>query len=158
MLGRRALIAIATGAAAALAAAGVAGAGTGDRPMSGSCDTTFSIPNTGVISITGTCLLTHLGLARYTATQTALPNADGTLHLTITGFYTAANGDILRSTLDGTGRFTATGVAYSTTETFTGGTGRFANASGSDADEGVAAFTGATTGTSSFVTSGQIAY
>jgi hypothetical protein len=158
MLGRRFLIAIATGAAAALAAAGVAPAGTADRPMSGSCDTTFSISNTGVISITGTCLLTHLGRASYTATQTAVPNPDGTLHLTITGFYTAANGDILRSTLDGTARFTATGVAYSTTETFTGGTGRFADASGSDADEGVAAFTGATTGTSSFATSGQIAY
>ena len=157
MARKRFASAVALGAVAALMAAGAAGAGT-ERPMTGSCQTTFSISNEGVISIAGTCLLTHLGRATYQATQTAVPNPDGTLHLTITGFYTAANGDVLRSTLDGTGRFTATGIAYSTIETYTGGTGRFADASGSAADDGIAAFTGASTGTSSFVVSGHIAY
>jgi hypothetical protein len=129
------------------------------RPMKGACSTTFSIQPSGAISIAGTCNLTHLGTASYQATQTVVPNADGTVHITVTGFYTAANGDVLRSTLVGTGRFTGpSSVSYTTTETYAGGTGRFADASGVATDVGVASFTGATTGTSSYTTTGTIAY
>jgi hypothetical protein len=152
----RSLWLVAVTAAAVLAIAPAAGAAT--RPMAGSCSTTFSVSPTGVITIDGPCNLTHLGLAQYHATQTATFNPDGTLALTITGFYTAANGDTLRSTLLGTGYLTATGVTYSTTETYTGGTGRFAAATGSAHDDGVAAFTGPAGGTSSFVVAGGIEY
>jgi hypothetical protein len=152
---------LATGLAAALlAAAPAAWAGANHpRPLAAACSTTFTVSDTGVITIDGTCIATHLGKAAYHATQTAALNPDGTLALDIAGFYTAANGDILRSTLVGTGRFTPSGgVVYTTTETFTGGTGRFADASGTAHDVGVAAYTGPTSGTSSFVSAGSISY
>jgi hypothetical protein len=147
-------------AIAALAVAVSAEAGNSEqRPMKGACSTTFAVEPSGAISITGTCHLTHLGKAAYQATQTVVPNADGTVQITVTGFYTAANGDQLRSTLTGTGRFSGgSSVNYTTTETYTGGTGRFAAAHGVAIDVGVATFTGATTGTSSYTTSGWIAY
>ena len=127
--------------------------------MTGACSTTFAVSPAGVISIAGTCVLTHLGAATYAATQTVVPNGDGTVHITITGAYTAPNGDMLRSTLDGTGRFLADGtVAYDTTETFSGGTGRFADATGTASDMGAAAFTSATGGVSSFTVDGVISY
>jgi hypothetical protein len=161
MVKGRLLFAAGLVAAGVLAAASPAGAANNGhaRPMAGVCSTTFSVSNEGVISITGTCLMTHLGRATYQATQTIVPNPDGTVHITITGFYTAANGDILRSTLVGTGRFASNGgVTYTTTETFSGGTGRFSDATGTASDLGVASFTGPTTGTSTFVSVGSISF
>jgi hypothetical protein len=161
MFRARVFFAVAVGvlAAAMLGAAAPAGADSGNaRPMSGSCTTNFTLVGLQ-ISIAGTCQLTHLGKAAYEATQTITPNPDGTVSITVTGFYTAANGDTLRSTLAGIGRFTPSGqVTYSTTETYTGGTGRFAGARGTASDTGVAAFTGPTTGTSDYTTVGSISY
>ena len=160
MIRRRVWLAAALLAAVAATAAAPAGAAkTHARPMKGHCDTTFTVIGVETIALSGTCILTHLGKASYEATQTVSNNGDGTVNIMITGFYTAANGDILRSSLVGIGRFTASGeVSYSTTETYTGGTGRFADASGTALDNGVAHFTGPTTGTSSYVTAGSISY
>lgn len=129
------------------------------RPMKGSCSTTFTLTPDFKILITGTCHLTHLGDARYDAVQTIVPNGDGTITITVDGFYTAPNGDRLHSTIAGTG--TSSGgpsVSYTTTETFDGGTGRFAHATGVVSDSGVATFTGPTSGTSAFTMSGTIWY
>jgi hypothetical protein len=127
--------------------------------MLGACATSFVQQPSGVIEITGMCVLTHLGLATYTATQTVVPLPDGAVAISVTGFYTAANGDVLRSTLTGVGRFTGPAtVAYRTTETYTGGTGRFAAATGTATDNGVASFTGPTTGVSTYTTAGWISF
>jgi len=148
---------LASGALAASARVGAAE--TQVRPMAGVCSTTFSVQPSGEIAIDGTCQLTHLGTAEYHATQTVTPNPDGTVHITVTGFYTAANGDTLRSTLVGTGRFTGPStVTFTTTETYAGGTGRFASATGVANDVGVASFTGPTTGASTYTTAGSISY
>jgi hypothetical protein len=67
---------------------------------------------------------THLG--RYTRTETVvLDLANGSLAGTVT--FTAANGDLLRA--DAAGGFISPTTAVGT-YTFTGGTGRFQNASG----------------------------
>ena len=147
-------------AAGALAASGpVEAAETQVRPIAGVCSTTFSVQPSGEIAIDGTCQLTHLGTAEYHATQTVTPNPDGTVHITVTGFYAAANGDTLRSTVVGTGRFTGPStVMFATTEMYEGGTGRFASATGVANDVGVASFTGPTTGASTYTTAGSISY
>jgi hypothetical protein len=143
---------------AALAAAPAAGA-AGPRPMSGSCSTAFTVGQTGVISIAGSCLLTHLGLTTYSATQTVTPNPDGTVHIEVDGVYTAANGDTLHGVISGTGTFGGgSSVSYTTTETFIGGTGRFANAHGEVIDTGIAQFTGPTSGLSTYTMLGSISY
>jgi hypothetical protein len=137
----------------------IAAAGTQPRPMSGSCSTAFTVGPTGVISIEGTCLLTHLGLTTYRATQTVTPNGDGTVHIAVDGVYTAANGDQLHGVISGTGSFSGgSSVSYTTTETFVGGTGRFSGAAGEVTDTGVAQFTGATSGLSSYSMLGSIVY
>jgi hypothetical protein len=142
-----------------LATAATAAGADPPRPMSGDCATTFTVQPTGAIAITGTCQLAHLGRSAYEAVQTVVPNPDGTVAITVTGFYTAANGDRLFASIIGTGRFTGgSTVAYTTTETYAGGTGRFAHASGVVTDVGLASFTGPTTGTSSYTTTGSIAY
>jgi hypothetical protein len=141
------------------ASAPVEASNTQVRPMAGVCSTTFSVQPAGEIAIDGICQLTHLGTAEYHATQTVTPNPDGTVHITVTGFYTAANGDILRSTVVGTGRFTGPStVMFTTTETFVGGTGRFASATGVTNDSGAASFTGPTTGVSTYSSDGSISY
>ena len=129
------------------------------RPMRGSCSTTFTVTPEFQILITGTCHLTHLGEAQYDAVQTVVPNGDGTLTITVDGYYTAANGDRLHSTIAGTGDTSGgASVSYTTSETFDGGTGRFADATGVVSDSGVATFTGPTSGTSVFTMSGTIRY
>lgn len=129
------------------------------RPMKGTCATTFTVTPEFQILITGSCALAHLGAARYDAVQTVVPNGDGTVAITVDGFYTASNGDRLHSTISGTG--TSSGgpsISYTTTETFDGGTGRFADATGVVSDSGVATFTSPSSGTSRFTMSGTIQY
>ena len=143
---------------AALAAAPAAGA-AGARPMSGSCATAFTVQPTGAIAIQGSCLLTHLGLTTYRAIQIVTPNADGTVHIQVDGVYTAANGDTLHGVISGTGTFGGgSSVSYTTTETFVGGTGRFALAHGEVTDTGVAQFTGPASGVSTYTMLGSIVY
>jgi hypothetical protein len=68
---------------------------------------------------------------------------------------TAANGDVLRVTTEGTNAPNATGVAFEATMRFVGGTGRFANAVGEAQVTGAASFI---TNTAAFTVNGWIEY
>jgi hypothetical protein len=53
-----------------------------------------------------------------------------TFNLTLTATWVAANGDEIHTTATGTGSSTPTGSEVTLVSTITGGTGRFADASG----------------------------
>ena len=109
------------------------GTNTVPRLVAGIMDGRFTFegpeagPWTTVGDVTGT--VRHLGLAKLSTTHT--PNADGTLS---DGSFTlvAANGDEVRGTYEGYGEFTPDGTAVQAHAVLviTGGTGRFANATG----------------------------
>jgi hypothetical protein len=119
------------------------------------------------LNIEYTCQISHLGRTRNTVTQSVIPTGPpaGALLSGIvnnTGAYVAANGDRVNSSFTGTGvtnlaNFTA---VFEGTETFLpGGTGRFANASGTAHIQGTAALDPATgTGTGQFTIEGAITY
>jgi len=134
-------------------------AGAESRRMGGSCDTTAV--NNGspfTLHIEGTCQFRHLGATTVVAEQIIIPTSPTTVRITNTIVYTAANGDELHSSFVGTGTFTAEGVTFSGAETFSGGTGRFAGASGGMFDIGTATFTSPTTAVGHFTGDGSIVY
>ena len=97
------------------------------RPWEGSCAGTGIIRSDGItLDITGTCQLSHLGRTTMVGVETlgAVLNAVHT--------FTTANGDLLHTTTTGYAVLKPdfSGVNFFNTETITGGTGRFANASG----------------------------
>jgi hypothetical protein len=113
-----------------------------------------------------TCHLSHLGLTHNTVLQSVIPSGppeNGLLPGMVnnTGAYVAASGDRVNSSFTGTGLtdladFSAT---FEGTETFSGGTGRFANASGSAHIAGTAVNDVTTgTGTAHFTLEGTITY
>jgi hypothetical protein len=135
---RLALVSLAVVTAALLVVPTGMSSATPPRPMTGSCDAVPVIvqsPDPGAlfrVLITGTCRLTHLGLTELNAIQDIFPTATG-LVLVGSGSYTAADGDSLFTRFSGP--VVPTGpdsVAFSGTETYVGGTGRFDGASGSD--------------------------
>jgi hypothetical protein len=79
------------------------------------------------MSLTGTCHLTHVGLAHVEASALIHPPVFQGL-----GSYTAANGDRLDFSFGGEVASTGTGLSFLLTgsQTFTGGTGRFDGATG----------------------------
>jgi len=102
------------------------------------------------------CQLQHLGRTTATATETGTAMAGGST-VTGTAVFTAANGDELFTAFGGLATFPDQNgiVTFSGTETVTGGTGRFAGASGS--------FTRATRvnvflGSGQFVLEGTLSY
>ena len=111
-----------------------------DRPVTGSCELKVEILALNFPILTqrdvGVCHLAHLGRAEM----------DGTLEINLlqgtqsgTRTFTAANGDELYASVQGTSAPVGPGlIGFSATFTFTGGTGRFANASGTATGEGVA--------------------
>lgn len=104
-----------------------------DSPFSARCDLAIQpgeVVGPGLIHQLdiGECQATHLGRAAYVSDK-VINVVAGTQ--TLEGTYTAANGDVLRSTGTGTSVLIAPGrVAFTASITFTGGTGRFANATG----------------------------
>jgi hypothetical protein len=106
----------------------------------------------GAIDTEGTCHYSHLGLTTSAATQIIILQTDNTLLIT------NRNGDKLFSTFVGTGVFTATGVSFSGTETYNGGTGRFADAAGSATLVGSAEFTSPSAGVGQFSVEGTRSY
>ena len=135
-------------------AAGVRAADA-DRPMGGTCDTTFVFTGQG-LHLEGTCHFLHLGLTTLVAEQTVTFTGPTTVDITNTVVYTAANGDKLLSSFVGTGTIDQSGgVTFSGTETFLGGTGRFDGASGSMTDVGTASLV---TGTGQLTGDGSIVY
>jgi len=101
----------------------------------------------------GACELSHLG--RVTVQFTQVVNFAARTQQSLELTYTAPNGDVLRAASAGTSAPTATGVTYSATLTFLGGTGRFANASGQAHADGTADLVA---GTSQYTLDGWITY
>jgi len=129
------------------------------RPIQGECAlktlSTVPYPAPPVFRQTaeGTCDLAHLGTSTVHFVQ-VVNFALGT-QSSLTLVYTAANGDELHAASTGTSAPTATGVNFSSTITFAGGTGRFANATGSAHADGSANLAA---GTSGYTLDGSIAY
>lgn len=129
------------------------------RPIQGSCDAAIislvSVPPTTAREVvTGSCLISHLGKTTFYLQQIIdYTTFVGTSEVLT---FTAANGDVLRATSITQG--TPTGpasVSLAGTFVFTGGTGRFANATGQANFTGTADFA---TGRSQFTMRGGIAY
>jgi hypothetical protein len=133
------------------------------RPAGGRCTTDITVVATRpgyVLSLdmTGLCQLAHLGRTTMVIEQDFA--ADGSIVNSTT--HTAANGDLLLSTwYSAPGESTTDGInaVFAGTETYVGGTGRFADVSGSSRVQGTAVLnlaTGAFTG--EYTTHGTIAY
>lgn len=127
-------------------------------PFVGSCKLLSEPPQPigpGVISQvdTGECTISHLGKSTYTSAK-VIDFVAGTQ--TFQGMYVAANGDVLNVSGNGTNQLVAPGrVAFTAQMEFQGGTGRFADASGSATIEGEADVVNRR---SQFTASGSIAY
>jgi hypothetical protein len=121
-------------AVAALSPATALGAANGtDRPLSGTSSSTTIIntapPGTGTSD--GSGQISHLGEFTFHNDITSLtPTGLNTFSFTLTAIIVAANGDEIFTTATGTGTLTATGSESTLVSTITGGTGRFADASG----------------------------
>ena len=116
-----------------LAPAGALGkAGGTDRPIKGNVSGTTVLDLgtlTFVSDTTGT--LSHLGTTTTHFEATLTPTGPSTFTVAGSFVTVAANGDQLFATFTGSGTLDASGNATGTaTSTFTGGTGRFAGASG----------------------------
>jgi hypothetical protein len=110
-------------------------------PVRGSCELAIQPPEPvgpGVIRQldVGTCRISHLGMS--TMVSDKLINlAQGTQTADV--IFTAANGDMLYASGNGTNSMTAPGqVSFRVELTFTGGTGRFSDATGMMVSVGVA--------------------
>lgn len=128
------------------------------RPIAGRCHTTFApipFPPPPIYrqTATGTCEISHLGRTALLLIQDINFAARSQRSVVVT--YTAANGDVLNAMNEGTSVRNATGVSFSATVTFTGGTGRFANATGQAHAYGTADFRA---NTSDYELEGTIAY
>ena len=107
---------------------------TTTRELKGRCETTFpraTLPLPPVLrqADNGSCQLTHLGRSALYSLKDIDFAAGTQAILEVT--FTAANGDVLRGTGSGTNRPAGPGlVSFAANVTFTGGTGRFASATG----------------------------
>jgi hypothetical protein len=120
-------------AVAALSPAAALGAAKGtDRPVKGTSTSTTTVDiATGAGSVAGSGQLSHIGRSTFTNDITSLTiTGPDTFSFTLTAIIVAANGDELFTTATGTGTLTATGSESTLVSTITGGTGRFADASG----------------------------
>ena len=117
-------------AVAALSPAAALGAAKGtDRPLKGTLTATaHDNLSTGMNTVDGTFLFTHLGKGTFHEDATAGTVTGNTFTATGTTTFVAANGDKLFTTDAGTGTFTP--LQNMVVSTITGGTGRFAGASG----------------------------
>ena len=121
----------------ALVTATLASANLVSKPWEGTCEGTGAFrPNSAILDITGTCHLSHLGLT----TTVGVETVGGVLNAVHT--FTAANGDLLFTTTTGYAILKPdfSGVNFFNTETVTGGTGRFANATGTATRNGSSNF------------------
>ena len=136
-----------------------------ERPHAGTCDAAVTPLTQGfplLLSIDLSCHLRHLGLTTGVITQEVVPTGDvveGIVPLAIVAdiTYTAANGDVLKShyVATGTMNFVTGEVTFEGVETFSGGSGRFADAAGSSFLEGTASIF---TNEGAYTTVGRIRY
>jgi len=118
---------------AALSPAAALGAANGtDRPLSGTSTSTTTVNlATGSGTAVGVGQLSHLGRTSFTNDFTSFTlTGPDTFSFTLTAIIVAANGDEIYTTASGTGTVTPTGSESTLVSTITGGTGRFADASG----------------------------
>jgi hypothetical protein len=137
------------------------------KPFNGRCDTQVSPvasqpgdPQASQrLHLTYVCQLQHLGRTTAIAEQLVLFTGPGTLIASNSTVYTAANGDQLYSTFTGPGTADADGgIVFSGLETYTGGTGRFAGASGSSVISGTASVAGLPPFAGQFTLDGTLSY
>jgi hypothetical protein len=141
----------------------VAEAASPERPFDGRCDTEITIlaplpgdpPNLLRMHIDYVCQLQHLGRTTATAEQVVTFTSPTTQTASNTTIYRAANGDQLFSEWSGTSTSSGPDVTFSGPATFSGGTGRFVNASGSAFISGTASFV---TNTGQFTQEGTLSY
>jgi len=134
-----------------------------ERPFGGRCDTDIAIspplagdaPNVLRLHIEYVCQLAHLGRTTAIAEQIVTFTGATTAIASNTTTYTAANGDQLFVTWTGTATANGPDNTFSGPETITGGTGRFAGATGSTLVTGTASFA---TMTGQFTSTGTISY
>ena len=139
-----------------------ADAASPERPFDGRCDTEITLqplpgdpPNVLRMHIDYVCQLQHLGRTTATAEQVVIFTSPTTQTASNTTVYTAANGDQLFSEWSGTSTSIGPDVTFSGPATFSGGTGRFVNASGSAFISGTASFV---TNTGQFTQEGMLSY
>lgn len=141
------LVAVSLAGMATVLGAGSAGASSAAspaRPFSAVCETAVQ-PGIAIL-VTGSCRITHLGLAEVQSSHGVIPTGPmvgGVLPIALvagSGIYTAANGDRLHFTYSGSGTLAlAAGHAvFNGTTSYIGGTGRFAGAVGSASFHGEA--------------------
>ena len=137
-----------------------------ERPFGGSCSTVVTVLTApGVfpqeLRIDSECTFTHLGHTTGVSMQRVTPTGQSgvivTAQLEAATIYTAANGDQLSQSFIGVGTINVQSgdVIFIGTETFAGGTGRFADAAGSANLEGGASIF---TNTGFFSTKGRLSY
>jgi hypothetical protein len=145
------------------AQAGAALLVTRDRPFGGRCETAITFapplpgdpPNLLRLHIDYVCQLQHLGRTTASAEQIVIFTSPATTTASNTTTYTAANGDQLFSHWTGTSTSSGPDITFSGPETYAGGTGRFADASGSAWISGTASFV---TNTGQFTAAGTLSY
>ncbi len=119
-----------------------------DRPATTLAPLDTPGPNTSLAAST-TAIPAH---TTANTTITNLITGDGTATYTLI----AANGDALELALDFVTTFDAGGVTFEGTNVVTGGTGRFATATGSGSASGSATFTSPDSGVGSFSITGTL--
>jgi len=128
-----------------------------ERPWRGECDVAAQFISEFTLRISGSCQLAHIGRASVVEYQTITPGPSGIAY-TNTAVYTSADGDELNTTNIGVAIPNADGLSLSGTETAVGGTGRFANATGSATLLGAVRFTGPSTTVGSYTLEGRLTY
>jgi hypothetical protein len=143
-------LAISVGTLTTIAVPAQAATGGTDRPWNGSGEVTGTVILGSPVRVTavGTVNVTHLGRSAYSNVVTC--SATGCANATTAVTIVAANGD----TIFGSGVVTN----GATRVTITGGTGRFAGASGYYDVAGTTVFTGPLTFTLTFTQSGTVSY
>jgi len=128
-----------------------------ERPWSGRCDVAATFTGPTTLRIVGTCQLAHLGRVQVVADQTIDASATGITYVN-TATYTAPNGDELRTTNVGVAIPDADGLTLAGTETAVGGTGRFADATGTATLAGSVMFTSQTTTIGGYSLDGRLSF
>ena len=130
-------------------------------PFNGSSTGTFAFTTPTTAELTGIGNYEHLGMTAFAAAATITgPAGCGGFTTTEKDTYKAANGDEVSSSATLTICPTSTPGVFQSSGTFTitGGTGRFADASGSGALNAMVTFTSPSSGTFSGTTTGTISY
>jgi hypothetical protein len=134
------VVVLAIGVLGLTATPSLAAQGGTDRPLK--CEFASTINAnflTGVATVDQTFRCTHLGNGTSHQDTTGSPTGPNTAFNTGTATYVAANGDQLFTTVEGIVTFAPNGDSTATfVDTITGGTGRFAHASGTFTRTGVA--------------------